>query len=586
LGEAGLRVVLGTPTATPPKWLVERHPEVLPVGPDGRARGFGSRRHYSFSSEAYREHTRRIVTALARRYGRNAHVAGWQTDNEYGCHDTVRDYGPESLQAFRRWLAARYDGVDALNRAWGTVFWSQEYRRFDQVELPHGTVTEANPAHWLDFLRFCSDQVRAYNRLQADILRQHARDQFVLHNFMGFFSDFDHFKLGEDLDLASWDSYPLGNTDLAPLPEATKRRYARTGHPDLTAFNHDLYRAVGRGRFWVMEQQPGPVNWAPHNPSPAPGMVRLWSWEALAHGAEVVSYFRWRQAPFAQEQMHAGLNRPDGAPDVASDEVRRVGEELASLDLEPPQRASVALVLDYESGWFMDVQPQGAGARYRELAFAFYRALRGLGFDVDVVPPGGQLTGYGLVVVPSLVQLSPEALAALQACAAPVVCGPRTGSKTASFQIPDDLPPGPLQALLPLKVTRVESLGPWSAEAVHWQGAPYEVGVWKEWVETDLPPSARFEDGRGAAFVHEGKHYLAFWPTGAFLHDLLASVAADAGLRVQRLPEGLRLRRRGRLTFAFNFEAEPQRAPAPTEASFVLGGLEVAPFGVSAWEGG
>lgn len=145
---------------------------------------------------------------------------------------------------------------------------------------------------------------------------------------MGFFTEFDHHAVAADLDVATWDSYPLGFTQNFFLSADEKRHYARTGHPDIPAFHHDLYRGMCKGRWWVMEQQPGPVNWAQWNPAPLDGMVRLWTWQAFAHGAEVVSYFRWRQAPFAQEQMHAGLNRPDCSLDQGGIEATQVAEEL------------------------------------------------------------------------------------------------------------------------------------------------------------------------------------------------------------------------------------------------------------------
>ncbi|GIR86278.1 MAG: hypothetical protein CM15mP85_29020 [Rhodobacterales bacterium] len=197
--------------------------------------------------------------------------------------------------------------INALNEAWGNVFWSMEYENFDQIDLPNLTVTQPNPSHVLDFRRFSSDQVISFNRLQTDIIKSYS-DAPIAHNFMGKTTEFDHFKVGEDLDIASWDSYPLGFLEDRVIASSEfKQAFARQGDPDFQAFHHDLYRSVGKGRWWVMEQQPGPVNWAPYNPSPLPGMVRLWSWEAFAHGAEAVCYFRWRQAPFAQEQMHAGL---------------------------------------------------------------------------------------------------------------------------------------------------------------------------------------------------------------------------------------------------------------------------------------
>ncbi len=165
LGAAGLRVVLGTPTATPPAWVVAKHPDMLPVDVEGRIRGYGSRRHYCFSHAGYLEECRKIVTAIAKRYGRNPHVAAWQTDNEYSCHDTVLSYSDCALAAFRDWLRRQFPGpnndgdIDALNAAWGNVFWSMDYDDFDQIGLPNLTVTEVNPAHAHAFRRFASDQV-------------------------------------------------------------------------------------------------------------------------------------------------------------------------------------------------------------------------------------------------------------------------------------------------------------------------------------------------------------------------------------------------------------------------------------------
>ena len=291
LGDAGLKIVLGTPTAAPPKWLMDEHPEIAPVDDQGRPRGFGSRRHYTFSSQVYWRESARIVEALAKRYGRHSALAGWQTDNEYGCHDTVLSWGREDLQAFRDWLRRRYQSPERLNEAWGSVFWSMELQSFDEASLPNLTVTEPNPAARLDFRRFQSEQVAAYDRMQCEIIRRHSPGRWITHNFMGFFNEFDHWPLGEHLDFASWDSYPIGLVEHFPFDESERLRWQDSSHPDVAPFHHDLYRGVGRGRFWVMEQQPGPVNWARWNPAPARGMVRLWTLEAHAHGAEVVSIF-------------------------------------------------------------------------------------------------------------------------------------------------------------------------------------------------------------------------------------------------------------------------------------------------------
>ena len=359
LGDAGLKIILGTPTATPPKWLVDKMPEMVAVAANGRPRKFGSRRHYCFSHRPYREECRRIVTAMAERYGEHSAITAWQTDNEYGCHETTLSYSRSAAAAFRLWLAAKYKDICALNSAWGNVFWSMEYRTFDEIDAPNLTVTEPNPAHVLDYRRFASDEVVSFNQLQADILRRHSPGRDIIHNFMGFVTDFDHHDVGADCDIASWDSYPLGFLEQYWFSETDKLRYARQGHPDIAAFHHDLYRGCSNGRWAVMEQQPGPVNWARYNPAPLPGMVRLWTLEAMAHGAEFCSFFRWRQAPFAQEQMHAGLLRPDSEDDQGALEARQASRDLAKIGPVSETPKSVALLFSYEAAWLFETQPQG-----------------------------------------------------------------------------------------------------------------------------------------------------------------------------------------------------------------------------------
>lgn len=579
----GLKIILGTPTATPPKWLVEKHPDILPVDQEGRTRKFGSRRHYCFSSPSYQRESCRIVQAVASRYGRHPAVVGWQTDNEYGCHDTTRCYCPRCQEAFQRWLKARYKTPEALNRAWGTVFWSQEYRSFEEVDLPNLTVAEPNPAHLLDYFRFASDQVRAFNRLQVDILRTYSPGRFITHNFMGAFTQFDHFALAEDLDFPSWDSYPLGHAEWLRKFHELQEYFFRSGHPDIAPLNHDLYRGMGHGRFWVMEQQAGPVQWAPRNLSPAPGMVRLWTWEAFAHGAEVVSYFRWRQVPFAQEQMHTGLLRPNSTPDFGFPEIERVACELNRIPLPPSKQSQVALIFDYEAAWVFEIEPMGEGMHYFLLVLTFYRALRRLGLDVDILPPYAPLGEYRLVVIPSLPILSETAMEGFASCRGTIVFGPRTGSKTPNFQIPQELPPGLLQRLLPLRITRVESLGTTPEDRVTWNGRQYPVSRWREWVETSLHPQGTFQDGKGAVFAEKTFYYLAFWPDDAFLLDFFEDVARKEGLTTTRLPEGLRLRKRGDLVFAFNYSSECRELPAPATAEFLLGERILPPYEVAIW---
>jgi beta-galactosidase len=585
LHEAGLGVVLGTPTATPPKWLVDKMPDMLALDAQGRPRNFGSRRHYCFSYEPYAKECERIVTALAQAFGAHPGVVAWQTDNEYGCHDTVESYSPAARDAFRRWCERKYGEIGALNRAWGNVFWSMELSGFDQIELPNLTVTEANPACLLDFQRFSSDQVVAFNRRQVEIIRRHSPGREILHNFMGAFTAFDHFALGRDLDAAAWDSYPLGFLERSNLDEAFKRRFMRVGDSDFQAFHHDLYRACGQGRFWIMEQQPGAVNWAPWNPLPATGAVRLWTFEAFAAGAEVVSYFRWRQAPFAQEQMHEGLLLPNSAPNEAFSVAQKVARELEAIDAKvETERADVALVFDYESAFAWRIEPQGCDFCYFDLILDFYGALRRLGLNVDVVPPTPEaLARRKLIVAPALFASSAGLTAALTASGAIVLLGPRSGSKTEDFQIPPELPPGAFRSLVDVAVHRVESLRPGASIAV--EGMERAAFVrWREIVAAGEEAEVLLacEDGAPALTRRDRFHYLAGLPNDPLRAAIVRHLAIEAGLAVLDLPEHIRLRDNGPMRYVFNYgESDFDISAILGEAELLLGERALAPCGVA-----
>lgn len=576
LGEAGLNVVLGTPTATPPHWVVDKYPDMLPVDKEGRVRGFGSRRHYDFSHLGYRAEAARITQVMAQRYAGNAHLGFWQVDNEYSCHDTTLSYSPAALKGFRAWLQARYATIEALNQAWGNVFWSMEYNDFAQIGLPNLTVTEANPSHWLDFRRYSSAQVVAFNKAMVEAIRQYDSSTPILHNYMGKITDFDHFEMGKDLDAASWDSYPLGFLeDRIRADDAWKNAFMRQGDPDFQAFHHDLYRAVGKGRWWVMEQQPGPVNWAPYNPIPLKGMVRLWAWEAIAHGAEVVSYFRWRQAPFAQEQMHAGLLRPDNEPSFAFYEAQQVAQELQDLGEMEMQTAPVAFVFDYESQWAWDTQPQGRDFEYFYLVLEQYQALRRLGLSIDICPPTTtDFSSYQLVLVPCLMHWKHELKSALKTCQGHVVLGPRTGSKTQDFQIPTNLPPD-CPELIDIKIKHVESLRP------SYQLALETGGYLKHWRE-DLQLGAGVEtvikavDQSPVVVKQDKVFYCAARLDDLGYQQLFKSLCASVGLPTVDLPDGLRLRHCGKYLIATNYANQTYDLPPIAGVDFGQSQIEAA----------
>ena len=599
LGDAGIDVVLCTPTATPPKWLIDDHPEVLQTEPDGATREFGSRRHYCFNSEVYREESARITRRMVEQYADVDAVVGWQTDNEYGCHETVRCYCEDCAAAFREWCRSRYETVDSLNETWGTTFWSQQHSSFAELDPPRHTAAEHHPSRLLDYARFANESVVEYNDLQAEIIREVNDEWFVTHNFMGHFDTLDSFSVGDSLDFVTWDSYPTGFAQDRNTQQVTDDRL-RAGDPDQVSLDHDLYR--GPNGFWVMEQQPGDVNWPPRCPQPGEGAMRLWTHQAVAHGANVVSYFRWRRCRQGQEQYHAGLRKQDGSPDRGYADATRAASEFAELGELDGVDAPVALCFSYEDLWALSEQPHAPEFDYWGLFSAFYRALRARGLQGDVVDasPGAgvDLDGYDAVVAPTL-HLADKSLASTFETyvegGGRLLVGPRTGSKLPGNRLQPELAPGPLAELVGGHVDQHESL-PSSVETqLSYRGDEYEYRTWAEWLAPDTATTVgEYTTGvaadRPAILEHSvgdgSVTYCGVWPEGALADALVVDLLDCAEIaHAERFPETVRVTERDGYVWLLNFGANPIEVSVAGDAVWHVGEPSIPGFGVGVFEG-
>jgi len=297
-------VVLGTPTPAPPAWLTQKYPETLRIKEDGRQDEHGNRQQFNFANPKYRELARGIAEKMAQRYGHNPNVIGWQIDNEYA----NASYGPDVQKQFQDWLKAHYVTLDNLNTRWTTAYWSQTYTDWSQIPIEE---KEGNPGLLLSWKRFVSDTWRSYQKNQLDVIRANSdHRQFITTNMMGWFDGYDHYTVSQDLDLASWDDY-VGRGHLDPY---------RNGAA------HDLTRGFLRKNFWVMETQPGFVNWSPVNTTLDKGEVRAMAWHDIGHGADAVSYWQWRSDLSGQEELHGTLVGADGTPVTLYPEITQIGE--------------------------------------------------------------------------------------------------------------------------------------------------------------------------------------------------------------------------------------------------------------------
>ncbi|HZE39077.1 MAG TPA: beta-galactosidase [Stackebrandtia sp.] len=404
LHDADVAVCMATMTASPPPWLARLHPETLPVKADGTKLWQGARQHYCPSSPDYRRYATRLVEQLANRYGDHPALAMWHINNEYGCH--VRQcYCDTSAAAFRDWLRDRYGDIDGLNEAWSTSFWSQGYSEFDEIQPPRSTPTFPNPAQRLDFARFSSDELLACYLAEKEVLDRITPGVPATTNFMGAFKPADYTTWAPHIDAISHDSYPD--------PHNVDGRSAQAA-----AFTYDLMRSLGDGAPWMlMEQAPSAVNWRLRNGPKPPGVMRLWSWQAVAHGADSVLYFQWRASRGGAERFHSGMV-PHAGPDTrVHREVAALGNELASHPelFGTRQTADAAIVMDWPSWWALegDSHPS-SDINYLETVAAHYGPLYQANVACDVVPPSADLSRYKLLVVPNLYLVTEEHASALE----------------------------------------------------------------------------------------------------------------------------------------------------------------------------
>ncbi|MFI7418793.1 beta-galactosidase [Nonomuraea sp. NPDC049684] len=568
LHEHGIAADLATATATPPPWLVREHPEMLPVNADGVRLEFGSRQGYCPSSPVYREHAVRMATAMAERYGDHPALAMWHIGNEYADH-TLECFCPESAAHFRRWLEERYATVGGLNAAWGTSCWGQHYTSFGQIEPPRTAPGPVNPAQLLDWRRFCSDALLELFLAEKAALRAITPDVPVTTNFMSILHGLDYWKWAAAEDLVSDDAYP----DPADP----------TSHVQV-ALSYDLMRSLRQGPWLLLESAPSAVSWREVNVPKPPGMMRLHSLQALAHGSDGVMFFQWRQAKYGPEKFHSAMLPHGGTRTRGWRDTLALGADLRRLSevAGSDTRAQVALVLDWPSWWALEAPESMPSNRLRlkELLLAWYAPLHARGIAVDLVPPGRDLSPYELVIAPNLYMCTAEQAKALEAYEGRLVVGPFSGVVDDSDQVHEGGAPGPLAGLLGIAV---EEFWPLADGDVQRTGLG-EARTWAEWIRLEgAEPVALFEggdlDGLPAVTRKGTVTYV-----GCLLDDVtpVLEPLLDGIDRID-VPEGVEAVRRGGHLFLLNHTTAPQPVTLPHPGTDLLtgadlrGGIELAP---------
>ena len=396
LAEHGISADLATATASPPTWMSRHYPDMLPVTREGVRLVHGSRRHYCPNSPDYRRESAELARRLAERYASHPALKLWHVDNEYGCHISSACHCDRCAAAFRQWLQARYGSLEALNEAWATSFWSQHYYSWEDILPPRLTPAQPNPGQLLDYQRFMSDSFLECYLIQARILREFTPEVPITTNFMAAFKPVDYFAWAPHLDIISIDSYPPNSS---PAWE--------------TAFVDDLMRSLKGGQpYLLMEQSPSQVNWMPQNPQKRPGRMRMLSYQNVAHGADGIMFFQWRQSLAGSEMFHSAVVTHEGSEHTRIfRQAARLGAELQQLSPEVVGSrvpARVALLMDWQNWWAVEYLPGPSNRlRYWEQLKTYYKPLHNLNIAVDIVSPENDLSNYRLVIAPLLHMLRP-----------------------------------------------------------------------------------------------------------------------------------------------------------------------------------
>ncbi|MFD6192393.1 beta-galactosidase [Streptomyces sp. NPDC060275] len=388
----GVGVDLATATASPPPWLTTAHPEILPVTDRGETLWPGARQHWRPTSPVFREHALRLVRKLATRYADHPALVAWHVNNELGCHN-VYDYSDDAARAFRDWLRARYGTTDALNHAWGTAFWSQRYGDWAEILPPRLAASHPNPTQQLDFKRFSSDALKDHLRAERDLLRELTPDVPVTTNFMVMpgTKGMNYADWAGEVDFVANDHY------VVPHPQAR----------DELSFSANLTSGIAGGRPWfLMEHSTSAVNWQPVNLAKQPGEMARDSLTHVAHGADAVCFFQWRQSAAGAEKYHSAMVPHAGADSDLFRAVTALGDTLKALapvagsEREP---AAVGIVFDWESRWASEQDSHPTSLLdYHQEALDWYSALLSLGIRADVVTTGADLSRHRVLIAPVL----------------------------------------------------------------------------------------------------------------------------------------------------------------------------------------
>lgn len=590
-----LKVVMCTSTATPPVWLSRKYPEILLKSEDGTVQDHGARQHASFASPVYRKLAYRMIEELARHYGNDSRIIGWQLDNEPAVQF---DYNQAAEEAFREFLKEKYHhNIQELNAAWGTAFWSEVYSRFEEITLPKTAQMFMNHHQILDYRRFAAKQTNDFLNEQCRLIKKYAKNQWVTTNYI---PDYDKGHIGgsKDLDFVSYTRYMVYGDN-----EGIGRRGYRVGNPLRIAMANDFFRPVN-GTYGVMELQPGQVNWGSINPQPLPGAVRLWLWSVFAGGSDFICTYRYRQPLYGTEQYHYGIVGTDGVTVTPGGrEYEQFMKEIRSLrkDYRPKEdkpetylKRKTAILWNPENYWSIDRQKQNATWNTFAHVDKYYRTLKSYAAPVDFISEEKDFSQYPVMIVPAYQLADKELVARWKKYVEEggnLVLTCRTAQKDRFGRLPEAPFGSMIDELTGNHIEFYDLLLSQDPGQVKMDGKVY---TWNTWGEILQPGTSNevwatytneFYEGKPAVtFRKLGKGSVTYIGVdssdGVLERQVLDKLYSRLQIEVMNLPYGVTMEYRNGLGIVLNYSDQPYQFALPQGAKVLIGTPNIATAGV------
>jgi beta-galactosidase len=597
-----IKVVLCTPTPTPPAWLTQKHPDVLMVNAEGRTIQHGARQQASWSSKTYEEYVTKIVTLLAKRYANKKTVWGWQIDNEPS-HYGAYDYSENAQKSFRVWLKNKYKTIENLNTVWGNSFWSQTYNNFEQIHIPNAKelVQQPNPHAILDFKRFSADEVARFVILQKDILRKYIpENQWVTTNLIPSNTTVDPLRMKE-LDFQTYTKYLAEGYDLGHGEQGF-----RMGSANSIGFSNDFFRPIN-GVCGVMELQPGQVNWGLFNPQTMPGTVRMWMYHVMAGGNKFVCNYRFREPLSGGEQYHYGIMKTDGITVSRSgDEYVKVINELKKLrkSYKPENipailvKRKTAILYNPDNRWEMENQPQTNQWDYMAHANRYYKVIKSFGALVDIIDESKDFADYPFLIAPAYQLLDDNLVSRWKTYVengGNLVLTCRTGQKDREAHLWEALFQKPILELIGAKEIYFDLLPTSLMGKVKMETSTFGWNNWGDVIEPKDNSTAwayyddQFYKGKVAVLHRKlGKGTVTYigadTDDGKLENEVLHKIFDNANVPTLALPEGVLVEYSDGFWYGFNYSSQNQEIPVPANAKIIIGQKTLKPAEVVIWK--